>query len=147
MSKEFESLCLTSQMQDCPFPTREPAKGRFSTVIPHLAELGLTPLFLTQQSCGQYSRVPAGEVPLQIRDRFFQHTVVLSWRFPELGVQAAPMEREGFHCAGSWSSTEGAQGRGKAGALLKSMRNLPELHQAEVAEGSHPPPSQEMKLL
>lgn len=39
MSKEFESLCLTSQVQDCPLPKREPGKGRFSTVVPHLAEL------------------------------------------------------------------------------------------------------------
>lgn len=39
MSKEFESFCLTSQVQDCPLPEWEPGKGGFSAVVPGVAEL------------------------------------------------------------------------------------------------------------
>lgn len=93
---------------------------------------------------GSAAGVPAGEVPLQIRGCFFQHAVVLRRHFPRPGVPAAPTDRDGFIVLRAGAAQSLPAGEVK----LKSVRNLPELHRAgAAAEGSHPPPSQEMILL
>ena len=80
MSKESDSLLFNFPRAGL-FPSEaEPGKGRW---------------LLTSQSCGQRGWVPAGEVPLQTRDGSFQRAVMLSRRFPELGADAAPTERDG----------------------------------------------------
>lgn len=133
MSKEFESLCLTSQVHDCLLPTQgrkgKGREGKVQLVVPHLAELW------------QYSWVPAGEGPLHSRDCFVQHAVVLCQRF--LGWAFTKHLPKGMLWL-CWELKQHQVCLWERGSC--SSAEVKEKPPRATAEGSSPPLSQQMQL-